>query len=73
MLIKRISPRPILILLKPISLVKFLLCFLFKRRIYVLIEILENNKILVFCISYKIGLHFVHLFNLVYVIGNIVK
>ena len=41
------------------SLVRFLLCFLF--------------KILVFCISKKIELRFVHVFNLVYVVGNIVK
>ena len=55
------------------SLVRFLLCFLFKKRIYMLLGILENDEILVFCISYKIGLRFVHVFNLVYVVGNIVK
>jgi hypothetical protein len=55
------------------SLVKFLLCFLFKKRIYVLLKILENDKILFFCISYKIELRFVHVFNLVYVVGNIIK
>jgi len=38
-----------------------------------LLGILENDEILVFCISYKIGLRFVHVFNLVYVVGNIVK
>jgi len=38
-----------------------------------LLEILENDKIKVLCISYKIGLYFVHVFNLVYVVGNIVK
>jgi len=38
-----------------------------------LLEILENDKILVFYISYKIWLRSVHVFNLVYVIGNIVK
>jgi len=37
----------------------------------VLLEILENDKILVFCITYKIGLHFVHVFNLVYVVGTL--
>jgi len=39
----------------------------------VLLEILENDKIIVFCISYKIGLRFVHVFNLVYVVGNIIN
>jgi len=38
-----------------------------------LLEFLENDKILVFCISYKIGLLFVHIFNLVYVVGNVVE
>jgi len=39
----------------------------------VLLEILENDKILVFFISYKIGLRFVQVFNLVYVVENIGK
>jgi len=77
MLIKHISLRPILIetFIKwhIFSLVRFLLCFLFIKRIYVLLEILKNDKILVFCIYYKIGLCFVHVFNLVYVVVNIVK
>ena len=58
------SPRPILIetqlkLLKKwhiCSLVNFLLCFLFQKYIYVLLELLENDKILVFYISYVIEL-----------------
>jgi len=39
----------------------------------VLLKLLENDKILVFCISYKIGLLFVHVFYLVYVVGNIIE
>jgi len=35
--------------------------------------ILKNDKILVFFISYKIGLRFVQVFNLVYVVENIGK
>jgi len=50
------------------SLVKFIRCFLFQNGIYVLLELLENNKILVFYISYIIELLFVHVFNLVYVV-----
>ena len=50
------------------SLVKFIVCFLFQNGIYVLLELLENNKILVFYISYIIELLFVHVFNLVYVV-----
>jgi len=53
--------------------VKFILLFLFKKCIYVLLEILEKDKILVISISYKIELVFVHVFNLVYVVENIVK
>jgi len=39
----------------------------------VLLELLENDKILAFCISYEIRLLFVYVFNLVYVVGNILK
>jgi len=46
----------------------FLLCFLFQKYIYVLLELLENDKILVFYISYAIELIFVHVFYLVYVV-----
>jgi len=46
----------------------FILFFLFQKRIYVLLD-----KILVISISYKIELVFVHIFNLVYVVENIVK
>jgi len=34
--------------------VKFILFFLFQKRIYVLLELLEKDKILVISISYKI-------------------
>jgi len=38
----------------------------------VLLELLENDKILVFYISCRIKLQFIHIFNLVYDVGNIV-
>jgi len=37
-----------------------------------ILELLENDKILIFCISHKILLVFVHVFKLVYDVGNIV-
>jgi len=41
---------------------------IFKPYIYILLELLENDKILVFYISYITKFSFVHVFNLVYVV-----
>jgi len=63
----QINHNPLRIFLIP-NVFNLILCFLFQKYIYVLLEFLENDKILVFYISYIIELLFVHILNLVCVV-----